>query len=207
MVDHYVSVGTGLLFEEGSLRSREALGEAINVAQRVGFEVGVQVCFAEVSPDGVEHEAEDDCIGGPENSELPPDEIVVRGAPFAWPGPVENRHEEHGTRHRDDEDHYVLCESQHEGLSISEGGWSPSLSKFGSLALLFFSFLKPGGDRDGWCGRREFAYSVREQLGQIDTGFRMGERQKQIPFGDDNKNCKKQRQRRMQLQKKLQWQQ
>jgi len=137
MVDDGVGVGAGLLFEEDALQSRETLGDAIDVAQRVGFEVGVEVCFAEVGPYGVEHEAEDDRIGGAKDAELPADQIIVRGAPFARPSSVENRHEEHGAGHRDDEDHYVLRESQHEGLRISEG-WSPSLSKFGSIASVIF---------------------------------------------------------------------
>ena len=130
ITDDGVGVVAGLLLEENALGIRKPLGNVIDVAQGVGFEVGVHVCFAEVGPDGVEHEAKNDGIGGAKDAELPADEIVVRGAPFPRPETVEQRQKEHGAGHCDDENHNILRQGQHEGLSISDWVVFTSLSKF-----------------------------------------------------------------------------
>ena len=113
VVDDGGGVGAALLFEEDALWGWQTFGDAVDIAQGVGFEVGVEVGIAEVSPDGIKHEAEYDGVGGAENTELPADEVVMNGALFAWPEAVEKGQEQHGAGHRDDENDDVLRESKH----------------------------------------------------------------------------------------------
>ena len=119
--ENYVGVVSAELFEFDALFARKAFGEAIDVAEGVGFEIDVKGGVAEVGPDGVEHEAQDDCVGGAEDAELPADEVVVDDSFFAGPEAIEDSHKDCRTNDGAEEEDDVLGEGQHEvAVSRSE---------------------------------------------------------------------------------------
>ena len=69
----------------------EAFGKTVDVSQSAGLEVHVEIGGAEVRPDGVEHEAENDGVGGADDVELPSDQVVVYLTLLAGPDAVQSR--------------------------------------------------------------------------------------------------------------------
>jgi hypothetical protein len=103
----------GLLLELYVLLFGEARCEAVDVSEGAGLEVHVEICGSEVGPHGVEHEAENDRVGGADDVELPADQVVVSLTLLAGPDAVQCGHEEHGTSDRDGEDEDVQRRTQH----------------------------------------------------------------------------------------------
>src|SRR5579871_4057471 len=102
LVDDGIGIGAGGLLNPRALIGGKAVGQTVDVDDGVGLGVGVQVRCAEVDPDGVEHKAEDDGVGGAKDAELPAYDVVVFYALVARPKPLEKPEEEQ--RASDDED-------------------------------------------------------------------------------------------------------
>src|ERR1700761_1017995 len=113
VVDDGAGIGASADLQLRLLWFRKSVGGAIEIAKSVGLEVDVGLGLAIGGPYGVEHEPQDDGIGGADDSELPADEIVVDAASFARPQAIEENHEEECGAESDDENESVLCKRQH----------------------------------------------------------------------------------------------
>jgi hypothetical protein len=113
LIDDRVGVGVGLQLELYALTLGETFGEAVDVSESARLKVHVEICGSEVCPHGVEHEAEDDGVGGADDVELPSDQVVVRLTLFAGPDPVQCSHKEHGASDREGENEDVQRWTEH----------------------------------------------------------------------------------------------
>ena len=132
LIDDGSSIGFRLKLELCTLGLGEPYGETVDVSESAGLEIDVEVRRAKVRPHGIEHEAENNRVGGAEDVELPADEVVMNLTLFPRPNAVKGDHEEHRSGHHDDEDDDILRESQHEVVFSRR---SPSLSNLGVRVL------------------------------------------------------------------------
>lgn len=120
VIDDGVGVGAALGYEFRLLGLWQACREAVDVSEGIGFEVGVEIGHAEGGPDGIEHEAENDGVGGAEDGELPGDDVIVCATFRLRPCFVQDGEEDHGSGHDEDQDEDVFGKIQHGRLDRSD---------------------------------------------------------------------------------------
>ncbi len=113
LIDDRIGVGVGLELELHALLFGEACGEAVDVSESASLEVHVEIRCAEVSPHGVEHEAENDRVGGTDDVKLPSYEVVVCLTLLAGPDAVQCGHEKHRGGNREDKSEDVQRRAKH----------------------------------------------------------------------------------------------
>ena len=104
VLNHGLRVDAGVELQLRASGFGKTFGEAIKIDEGVGFLVGIHVGGAEIVPDVIEHETENDGVGGADDAHLPADDFVVAAAAGGGPHEIDDDEGRHAEADPDDED-------------------------------------------------------------------------------------------------------